>query len=60
MEYKSKRHQEFIEDFMKNHPIVLCLHGEGRECDYQCSGFYNCWVKKLDEKDKLNDITKKF
>jgi hypothetical protein len=59
MEYKSKRHQEIVEDFQKNHTIVECLKScEGQTCVYNCVLFYNCWVRELDEKDKLQEASK--
>jgi len=56
MEYKSKRHQQVVEDYEKNKPVVECLKGgEGETCRCDCSFFYDCWVKELDDQDKLQE-----
>ena len=49
--YKSKRHKEMVEDFIKKDPIVECLYGTADSCYPQCPKFYDCWVKGIDGED---------
>ena len=44
--YKSERHREMVEDFIKKDIIVECLYGTADACYPRCSKFYDCWVEK--------------